>query len=197
MENSSYLRLIHANVNLDVKGSVEEAPLGNISGLCAALSTNGVLAARLHRSQRGISEEFLISTHQDLSSGDSSSHPRPLNQRGGGGRAQVRGSARDRADKSELRGRYICSPLTGARLHVDDFMMDEEFRRPAEHGDGSRRSGTGHKPRVDILIPTTAVQISRADPELLTGGPPAKTRVCRHNEKETRKGKGIWSQPRM
>lgn len=75
--------------------------------------------------------------------------------------------------------------------------MDEEFRRRAEHGDGSWRSGTGHgprlkkkkkNPRVDIFIPTTAIQISGSDPELLT----AKTRVCRQNE-ETRKGKGIWS----
>lgn len=93
-------------------------------------------------------EEFLISTHQDPSSGDSSSHRRPLNQRGGGGRAQVRGSTRNGTDKSELRGGYICSPLTGARLHVDDFMMDEGFRRPAERGDGSWRSGTGHRPRL-------------------------------------------------
>lgn len=67
-----------------------------------SLSTNGVLAACLHRSQCGISEEFLISTHQDLSSGDSSSYQRRLNQHGGGGRAQVRGSTRNRTDKSEL-----------------------------------------------------------------------------------------------
>lgn len=38
MENSSYGRLIHANVDLDVQGSVEEAPLGNISGpLCSSV----------------------------------------------------------------------------------------------------------------------------------------------------------------
>lgn len=38
VENSSYVRLIHANVNLNVKGSVEEAPLGNISGpLCSSV----------------------------------------------------------------------------------------------------------------------------------------------------------------
>lgn len=99
--------------------------------------TNGVLAACLHRSQRGISEEFLISMHQEMSSGDSSSHQRPLNQRGGGGRAQARGSTWNRTDKSELCGRYVCSPLTGAGLPVDDFMIDEEFRRREEHGDGS------------------------------------------------------------
>lgn len=64
-----------------LKGQLRKPHWGTSRVLCAALSTNGVLAARLHRSQRGISKEFLISTHQDLSSGDSSSHQRPLNQR--------------------------------------------------------------------------------------------------------------------
>lgn len=77
-----------------LKGQFRKPHWGTSRVLCAALSTNGVLAARLHRSRRGISEEFLISTRQDLSSGNSSSRQRPLNQRGGGGRAQVRGSDR-------------------------------------------------------------------------------------------------------
>lgn len=146
-------------------------------------------------------EEFLISTHQDPSSGDSSSHRRPLNQRGGGGQAQVRGSTRNGTDKSELRGGYICSPLTGARLHVDDFMMDEGLRRPAEHGDGSWRSGTGHRPRLKkrtreltFLFPPQRFRfltlIQRCPP------PPQQRHACAgQNEKETRKGRGqyIWS----
>lgn len=48
-----------------LKGGLRKPHWGTSRVLCAALSTNGVLAARLHRSQGGISEEFLISAHQD------------------------------------------------------------------------------------------------------------------------------------